>query len=629
MKRTSTIRTRVGDRFTLTPVKRWVVLAVCALGWWAAPTSNVTAQLPDLRDAFNQIHKKLSESDEPPVSESGETAPPGSSEPVLPAPAIRLAPQLRQPNEAAAGVSSMEELLPATVPFAGTEADAGLQLTKNDKGLITLIVRDKSLSQVLALIAQTQHLNIVASNDIDALVSITLRDVPIEQALTAILSVANYTWVKRNNIILITSLTEAMNLPPDVQGRQIQVFELDFAKAADVEKVITTATLLSPIGKVSIAESAYNDNRRTREVVVVEDLPDTLARIAAYIAQVDQPPRQVLIEAHVLEVKLKDNVNCGVNLSNLIRIAGSDLNISTTGFADENASTAFLATLSGGNLGGVIEMLQTTSDAKSLGSPKVLVLNGQESYIQVGETIYYSQTTTTETSSQQGAASVETGVILRLTPRITHDNCVLLRVKPEVSSTDGARPTPELPPNISRTELQTDVMLRNGQGMIIGGLIRESDAISQNKVPYLGNVKGIGFLFRRSEVVKERAEIIVALVPRIQPYDCEYQNFEQGELVKATVPLLHGPLWRTDRPWDPVLPDGKRVSYPLIPSKFRPGGQFYGLGSNYVVPPTPLMRQRLCDDDCGPCESESGGPVEALPMPGGNMENQNIIYGRP
>ena len=85
------------------------------------------------------------------------------------------------------------------------------------------------------------------------------------------------------------------------------------------------------------------------------------------------------------------------------------------------------------------------------------------------------------------------------------------------------------------------MLLNDGQGMIIGGLINESDDVKQEKVPYFGNVKGVGFLFRRSEVTKKRTEIIVALVPRIQPYNCEYHDFEQGELVKASVPLTARP----------------------------------------------------------------------------------------
>src|SRR4029079_19138863 len=146
----------------------------------------------------------------------------------------------------------------------------------------TLIVRDESLSKVIALLAQSQHLNIVAAKDIDATISITLHDVPVEEPLTAVLDVANYTWVRRNNIILITSLTAAGNLPADTQGRQLQVFELDFAAASVVSEAI--AGMLSPVGKSTVSKVTPTDNRRTRELVVVEDVPSVLQRIAAYIS---------------------------------------------------------------------------------------------------------------------------------------------------------------------------------------------------------------------------------------------------------------------------------------------------------------------------------------------------------
>jgi type II secretory pathway component GspD/PulD (secretin) len=274
-------------------------------------------------------------------------------------------------------------------------------------------------------------LNIVASNDIDAIISITLRDVPIEEALSAILSVANYTWVERNNIILITSLTDATNLPADVQGRQIQVFNLDFVAAAAVSEAVTN--FLSPIGKVTIAESSPTDNRLTQERLVVEDTPESLARIAAFICEVDRPPRQVQIEAHVLQVNLDDTCRCGVNLDQLIRISGSNLNLTTTGFANPDAPQAFLATLEGGDLSGVIEALQTTTDSKTLGSPKLLVLNEQEARIQVGRQLGFRVTTTTETSTMEGVQFLDVGVVLTIIPRITRDGRVLLHVKPEVS----------------------------------------------------------------------------------------------------------------------------------------------------------------------------------------------------
>jgi type II secretory pathway component GspD/PulD (secretin) len=508
------------------------------------------------------------------------------------------------------------EALPAPavegrLPLAGSAPGDDVQLSRNPNGLITLIVRDASLSRVLAILGGEFGLNIVASNDIDALISITLRDVPLDEALTAILSVANYTWVQRNNIILVTSLNEP-SLPADVQGRQIQVFDLDFASAATVAEAVTG--FLSPIGRVTISESDPVDNRRTRELVVVEDVPESLARIAAYIEQIDCPPRQVLIEAHILQVTLTDNIRCGVDFHALCRIAGSDVNIFSVpslahplpGFGTVNPSApAFVATFASHDLQAVIELLQTSTDTKTLGSPKILVLNEQEAFVHVGDSIGYQTSTTTDVSITQAPQFLEVGVRLNLTPRITRDGRVLLRVKPEVSS--GQFNPESNAPDKRTTELETDVMLNDGQGMVIGGLIRESDEVLQTKVPYLGDVKGLGWFFKKSEVNKQRVEIIFALVPRIQPYDPEYQAFEQGELVKAGVPLMEGPLCRTNRPWDPILPDGKRVYRPLIPKHYRPINRDSLPGSEYIVPPYPLPQQRFYDPACDPAAQGPAG----------------------
>lgn len=613
---------------------RWVFWMLGAIFLCGAIAIRANAQSSQLHAAFEDVHRQLA-TDEMQNSEDVRLA--SAQKPAAAQPPAKAAqPPARQQKKPAAnslrtpeaGSAGTTEALPpppmkATVPLIGSESVEGLQFNQNDNGLITLIVRDKSLSQVLALLAQTQNLNIVASNDIDALISITLRDVPMEEALTAILSVANYTWVKRNNIILITSLTDATNLPADVQGRQIQVFDLDFASATVVAETVNN--FLSPVGKISVSASNSANNRLTQERIVVEDLPEALARIATYIAQIDQAPRQVLIEAHVLQVTLDDTTRCGVDLNNLVRLSGSNLNVTTTGFANKSAPQAFLATLEGGDLGGVIELLETSTDAKTLGSPKLLVLNEQEARLQVGEHLGFKVTTTTETSTLESVQFLDVGVVLRITPRITRDGRVLLHVKPEVSK-GAVNPETGLPES-QTTELETDVMLDDGQGMVIGGLIKENDTITQSKVPYLGNVKGIGFMFRRSEVTKERSEIIVALVPRIQPYDKEWHDYEQGELVKAGVPLLHGPLCRTDRPWDPVLPDGRRVYYPLIPKKHPPKakGHFHNLGSQYVIPPYPLPTEEFCDESC-----ESEGPMlpnEELPSPtaGNELHGSQII----
>lgn len=622
MKRTIQGRLRGLIRPTL--ALRGVALVACAVVICCASARPAAAQSSKLHAAFEDVESDNSTATEPipgtvRLASAQEKPATTTAEPATPPPARKSPPVKKTSPPATAETQSppiTEELPPAplkaVLPLAGAAPAEGLKLTQDqddkEKGLITLFVRDKPLSQVLALLAQTQHLNIVAANDIDVMISITLRKVPVQDALSAVLAVANYTWVKRGSIILITSVAESVNLPADVQGRQIQVFDLDFASATAVSETI--ANFLSPIGKASITASSHANNRLTQERVVVEDLPESLAKIATYIAQIDRPPRQVLIEAHVLQVTLDDTTRCGVNLSQLMRISNSNFTLKTTGMANANAEQAFLATLDGGDLGGVIEALQTTTDAKTLGSPKLLVLNEQEARLQVGEHLGFKVSTTTETSTIQNVQFLDVGVVLRLTPRITRDGCVLLHVKPEVSK-GAVNPDTGLPES-QTAELETDVMLNDGQGMVIGGLIKETDSIDQSKVPWLGNVKGVGWLFRRSEIKKERVEIIVALVPRVQPYDAKYQAYEQGEVVRASVPLLHGPLCRTDRPWDPVLPDGKRIKYPLVPPKHVPRktGYYHDGMPEYVVPPYPMPEQHFYGDEQ---ECEPNGPQPADP----------------
>jgi type IV pilus assembly protein PilQ len=519
-----------------------------------------------------------------------------------------------------------------TLPLSGWDAPGNIQLSNEGGDRISLIVRDASLSSVLALIAQEKNLNIVASNDIDATISITLRNVPLEEALTSILSVANYTWVCRNNIIMITSMADASRLPADVQGKQIQVFQLDYASAVEVANAVTT--FLSPIGQVTTSVSDPTNNRRTRELVVVEDLPTSLQRIAAYIHCVDVPPRQVEIEAHVLQVTLKDFNRHGVDFDALFRVAGAAVNIETKGFTTTNPTQAFLATIKGTDLNAVIELLETTTDTKTLGSPKLLVVNDQEANMQVGQQFGYRTSITTETSTQQQIQFLDVGVLLRITPRITRDGRVMLHVRPEVSS---GRVDPDGLPQTETTQLETDVMLDDGQGMILGGLIKEIEDVQQSKVPVIGDAWLVGKLFQKSEVTKERVEIIIAIVPRVQPYEPQWNDYEQGQVARAGVELFHGPLCRTDRPFDAILPDGDRVSRPWLPPCSPPEDyrNFCGPNSYFLVTPHPNPEQNLY----GPaCDAEPEGsfmwqeeeqpqvPVELAPtMPHGQWQHAEVI----
>ena len=156
--------------------------------------------------------------------------------------------------------------------------------------------------------------------------------------------------------------------------------------------------------------------------------------------------------------------------------------------------------------------------------------------ISVGGEIGYLLTTATATSTLQSVAFLTFGVVLEVTPIITEDGQVLMTVAPQVS-TGRINPTSKLPDKES-TEVTTTALLADGQAFIIGGLIKETSNDSQNKVPFFGDLWVVGKLFQSRDVLKERNEIIITLLPRIaRPGDyCSFGSEEDYQ--QATTPLL-------------------------------------------------------------------------------------------
>lgn len=460
-------------------------------------------------------------------------------------------PSLRAPNpavatEAVEDESSIETPARVTIPLSGMAPNVRVDQLS---GHISLHVRDASLRDVLTMIAQQLRINIVVATNVSGQISITLEDVTVEDALNAMLASTGNSWTRVNGIIHITSLQATANLPAILQDRVVRVFELDFAAAADLDAIIKG--MLSPVGTSQVLTTDESDNRRTRDAIVVEDVRSNVARIEQYICQLDVPPRQVMIEAYVLEIELSDTNRNGVNLNHLANFAGNSVRLRSDGFANPASPQAFFLEINGQNLTGLIELLESTADAKTLASPKVLAVNGQKSRIQIGERLGYRVTTTTETSSLESVEFIDVGVVLDVTPRITRDGRVMMQVKPEVSGGE-IDPVTGLPSE-ETTEVETSVLLDDGKGIVIGGLIQERDIDNQSKIPGLGDLKWVGPLFQRRVHEKKRTEIIVVMLPHVVPYRCDRQVVEDVEVERATTPLLWGPLDPYPRPWEARL----------------------------------------------------------------------------
>lgn len=409
---------------------------------------------------------------------------------------------------------------------------------------LTLHLDNVDVRQALEMLSREGPLNLLVSPGVSGSVTADLQGLSPDETLNAILSLCGLVARREENLIFVFSPEEYPR-----HDRELRVFSLDYVSAADA--LAAVQSLLSPVGNAIVLESAPDDHRKNRDAIVAEDTPYDLARIATCIAQIDQPPRQVLIQVHVLEVDLAEENRHGVNFGYAVDVLDSITTLEATGLANPLALDAFFVNVDGEHFNALVEALKTTTDAKTLASPKVLVVNGQEAHIQVGEKLGYRVITSTDTASMEDVEFLELGVVLTVTPHISHDGRVLMSIKPEVSS-GVVNPKTGLPEE-ETTEVETAVSLCDGQGVVIGGLIQESNVDNQKKIPWLGDLWMVGRLFQHRFHEKKRSEIIIALLPRIMPYPPADEEEHQMELDRATSPLLQGPLCPYPRPYEPSL----------------------------------------------------------------------------
>lgn len=430
---------------------------------------------------------------------------------------------------------------------------------RSTNGLVTVSVRDTPLHALLAAIAEQQGLSIVVPSSLNVNITVTLQPTNLENALDAIMAVSNCSWSRTKDVIYVTSVDKETPQNFVTQGRAVKVFNLNHTSAKDVELVVTG--LLSPVGKVFSRESAVANKLKAVEQVVVEDLPAYVARIEDYIAQADQAPLQAIVEVRILQVRLANENAHGIQLEQLAHGAGPEVWLKTQTFSDETNPGAIF-TIGGSHFNKVMDLLAKTTDSKTLASPRLLMINGQESRLQIGSRLAFSTSTTTETATVQAVEFLDVGTVLTVTPQIGDNGFILMNINPKVS-TGAIDPITKLP-NEDTTELNTTILIPDGHGVIIGGLIQETDVERQTKVPFLGDIWLVGRLFQRRTVNRERTEVIVALLPRIVNCDLSPTLADDDDLGRVDLPLLTPELQSAPRP-EPSLPDA--IRNPIWPQR--------------------------------------------------------------
>ena len=391
---------------------------------------------------------------------------------------------------------------------------------------ISLDADDASLPAVLKILAEKGDLNIVTGPGVSAgKITIHLKDVPVEQAVNLVVRAAGLAYERIGNSILVAD-AKALR---DETGLSSYTLTLQYADASEV------ATALK-----GLSDNIQVDRGGNRLIVVTS--PRVIADMQTIVQQLDQPARQVMLEARVIEVSTDGLKKLGIDWDLLNRQGFTFVEGATDatfgGTLDEPGGLTDAPIVNGTpgtndvwklrNFNRVpkafrvfLDALVQDGNARVLASPKLVTLNGKEASMLSGTRIPYQ---TGQTVFATGAAAPtttvqheEVGIKLSITPLINADGYITVRIRPEVSSITGFRGTAADLPVVATRQAETTVRLKDGNTVLIGGLLSEEETTNVTRVPLLGDLPLLGRLFQHSKTTKAKRDLVIEVTPRLLP----------------------------------------------------------------------------------------------------------------
>jgi type IV pilus assembly protein PilQ len=477
----------------------------------------------------------------PPAESSAEIQAPAASEvaptapEVVPAPApvaesvapaeespAAEAPAAEPVDAPAAGLTELEPAAPAPV-VAPVAPEA-------PKDTLSVDFPDEDIRNILRNVADLFELNIVMPDTLQGRTSIKLRDVTWRQIFKVVLTPVGYTFVEDGNIIKIVT-NDSLTQEPLVTD----VYILNYARAEEIKPSIdsmVTSGAPGAGGKVQV------DKRIN--ALIISERPSVLAKIMPVIRNLDKATDQVMIESKFVEVNDTDVKNLGVNWSSLnnyqvgyspadLLLTGNDrarVGINTGGVTPgprpEDAGTAYGAVLSAPQFNVALRALQTTNDSRVVSNPTIVTLNNTPAEINVGEEYPIpSYTYNAERGSFEvsGFEYKPIGVLLKVTPQVNSQGFIRLNLEPEISVRGdpvsfGGASGAEIP--IIRTrKTKTQVSMKDGHTLAIGGLIDSVSQKGESRVPVLGRVPGLGRLFRSNSTDTAKRNLLIFITSKV------------------------------------------------------------------------------------------------------------------
>lgn len=413
------------------------------------------------------------------------------------------------------------------------------------QGTVEIHVNEANVVEVLRMLSAQSQKNIIASKDVKGTVTANLYGVTVKEALDAILASNGYAYRERGNFIFVYTVKELHDIERASRTLKTEVFRLFYTPAANAVNMIKP--VLSPDAQVSFTTPAQSgissgtgdvggNSHAIEDMMVVTDYAENIDAVKRVLKEVDRRPQQILIEATILRASLSEdnalgvdfNLLAGVDLQNFTTNQGqiSGANTADGGTVGANkvssvgTGNSFSSSVPGGLKVGFVSnsvsvflsALEGVTDTVVMANPKILALNKQKGEVIVGRKDGYLTTTVTESSTVQTVEFLDTGTRLIFRPYIGDDGYVRMEIHPEDSS--GGLSGANLPFKIT-TEVTSNIMVKDGHTVVIGGLFREATDTAKSQIPILGNLPMVGNLFGQQRDRTVREEIIILLTPHV------------------------------------------------------------------------------------------------------------------
>jgi len=433
---------------------------------------------------------------------------------------------------------------------------------------ISLDFQNIPVRSALQQIANETNLNFVISDSVTGDMSLRLKDVPWDQALDTIMQTKGLARRQQGNVVWIAPAEEITNQERLVLEASRQVSELEplvsdliqinYAKAEDIANLLKSVRAIessvqqSMFGSVSVAEVPTEENRLLSDrgsvtvdertnALLIQDTAQKIREIRKLINELDRPVKQVLIETRIVEANEDFSRNIGVklgltginsntdlgsmigsgSLANTATVRNDGISSSGDGSLGVNlpaqgigsvspASYAFTLAKAGAGWASLIDLeisaLEAEGNGKIVANPRLLTADKQEAHIEQGQERIF----TTNTLGEGTVVTKKAVLGLTVTPQITPDDRVILDVF--VTKDSFVSPTEE---NINTLQVRTQVLLDNGETVVLGGIYEQQTSESVSKVPVLGDLPVLGPLFRTKGILDNRRELLIFLTPRI------------------------------------------------------------------------------------------------------------------